>query len=121
MKVRFGWTAAVAKSRCVFLARLAQDGFSALARLSFHIAIEYGILAGEPLLARPQVAEGACAMAGFTTDWQQKVLDHSTGKAPIGAPPTVHVALFIVPPTDASGGTECNDTGYGRAATSAAT
>src|SRR3954471_21481324 len=60
-------------------------------------------------------------MAGFTTDWQQKVLDHSTGKASIGAALPVHIALFIVPPTDAGGGTECNYTGYGRVATSAAT
>ena len=60
-------------------------------------------------------------MAGFTTDWQQKVLDHSTGKASLGAALPVHIALFIVPPTDAGGGTECNYTGYGRVATSPAT
>src|SRR4051794_24828519 len=57
-------------------------------------------------------------MAGFTTYWQQKVLDHSTGKASIGTALPVHIALFIVPPTDAGGGTECNYTGYGRVATS---
>jgi hypothetical protein len=52
-KDRFGPNAAVAKSRCVSLARLAQDGSSALARLSFHLITECSILAGEPLLARP--------------------------------------------------------------------
>jgi hypothetical protein len=59
-------------------------------------------------------------MSGFADTAARKIIDHYTGKTAIGAVPTISVALFTAPPTDAGGGTEVTGGAYARKTTAAA-
>jgi len=59
-------------------------------------------------------------MTGYTDYWARKILDQSTGKASIGAAPTVSIALFTAVGSDSgSGFTEVSGSGYSRVTTAA--
>jgi hypothetical protein len=54
-------------------------------------------------------------MPGSKSDFlENKVLDHLYGNTPYTPPANYHLALFIVAPTDAGGGTECSAGNYAR-------
>lgn len=54
-------------------------------------------------------------MAGNLTDTLENLLlEHSTGRAAWAAPTSTYCALFLVAPTDSTGGTEVSGGNYGR-------
>jgi hypothetical protein len=56
-------------------------------------------------------------MAGNLSNYlENKLLDHSTGRAAYTAPTTTYLALYTVAPTDGTGGTEVSASGYARQA-----
>jgi hypothetical protein len=56
-------------------------------------------------------------MAGSLTDYaENKIVDHTLGKASWTMPTTAYLALFTVAPTDAGGGTEVSGGSYARVA-----
>lgn len=58
-------------------------------------------------------------MAGSKTDYlENKVLDHTTGKAAY-TKPTTYVGLFTAAPSDSGGGTEVSGSNYSRVTTAA--
>lgn len=60
-------------------------------------------------------------MAGNLSDYaENKILDHSVGKASWTSP-TIYVALYTVAPTDSTSGTEVSGGSYARVTTSAST
>lgn len=56
-------------------------------------------------------------MAGSLSDYaENKIVDHTLGKASWTMPATAYLALFTVAPTDAGGGTEVSGGSYARVA-----